>query len=35
MKLLDSLRFRMAILFRRSQISAEMEDELRCHIRSN
>jgi predicted permease len=32
MKLLNSLRFRIATLFRRSQMSAEMEDELRSHI---
>jgi hypothetical protein len=32
MKLLDSLRFRMATLFQRSQINAEMEEELRSHI---
>jgi predicted permease len=32
MKLLDSLRFRIATLFRRSQMNAEMEDELRTHI---
>ncbi len=32
MKLLDSLRFRMTALFRRSQITAEMEEELRSHI---
>jgi predicted permease len=32
MKLLDSLRFRLATLFRRSQLSTEMEDELRSHI---
>jgi predicted permease len=32
MKLLDSLRFRIATLFRRSQINAEMEEELRSHI---
>jgi predicted permease len=32
MKLLDSLRFRIATLFRRSQMSAEMEAELRSHI---
>lgn len=32
MKLLDSLRFRIATLFRRSQLSAEMEEELRSHI---
>ena len=31
MKLLDSLRFRMAALFRRSQVNAEMDDELRSH----
>ena len=32
MKLLDSLRFRIAALFQRSQMSAEMEEELRSHI---
>ena len=32
MKLLDSLRFRIATLFRRSQMNAEIEDELRSHI---
>ncbi len=32
MSVLDSLRFRIATLFRRSQISAEMEEELRSHI---
>jgi predicted permease len=32
MKLLDSLRFRIATLFHRSQQSAEMEEELRSHI---
>jgi predicted permease len=32
MRLLDSLRFRIATLFRRSQMNAEMEDELRAHI---
>ena len=32
MKLLDSLRFRMAALFQRSQTNAEMEEELRSHI---
>ncbi len=32
MKLLDSLRFRIAALFQRSQIDAEMEEELRTHI---
>lgn len=32
MKLLDSLRFRIATLFQRSQMSAEMEEELRSHI---
>jgi predicted permease len=32
MKLLDSLRFRIAALFHRSQVNAEMEDELRSHI---
>ena len=32
MKFLDSIRFRMAALFGRSQINAEMEEELRSHI---
>jgi predicted permease len=32
MKLLDSLRFRLAALFRRSEMNAEMEEELRSHI---
>ena len=32
MKLLDSLRFRIAALFQRTQMSAEMEEELRSHI---
>jgi predicted permease len=32
MRLLDSLRFRIVTLFQRSQINAEMEDELRSHI---
>ena len=32
MKLLDSLRFRIAALFSRSQVNAEMEEELRSHI---
>jgi predicted permease len=32
MKVLDSLRFRVAALFQRSQIHAEMEEELRSHI---
>src|ERR1700674_5303089 len=32
MKLLDSLRFRMVTLFQRSQMNAEMEEELRSHI---
>jgi predicted permease len=32
MKLLDSLRLRMATFFRRSQMNAEMEEELRSHI---
>src|SRR5579872_2765297 len=32
MKLFDSLRFRIATLFRRSQLNAEMEEELRSHI---
>ncbi len=32
MKLFDSLRFRIAALFHRSQMNAEIEDELRSHI---
>jgi predicted permease len=32
MKLLASLRFRIATLFRRSQMNAELEEELRSHI---
>ncbi|MGO9340622.1 MAG: ADOP family duplicated permease [Terracidiphilus sp.] len=32
MKVLDSLRFRIATLFRRSRMHAEMEEELRSHI---
>jgi predicted permease len=32
MKLLDSLRFRIAALFRPSQMNAEIEEELRSHI---
>jgi predicted permease len=32
MKLLDSLRFRIATLFQRSQMNAEMEEELRSHV---
>jgi predicted permease len=32
MKLLDSLRFRVATLFRRSKMNAEIEEELRSHI---
>src|SRR5579864_1553993 len=32
MKLLDSLRFRIATLFRRSQMNAELEEELGSHI---
>jgi len=32
MKVLNSLRFRMATLFHRSQMNAEMEEELRSHI---
>ena len=32
MRLLDSLRFRIATLFERSQINADMEEELRSHI---
>ena len=32
MKLLDSLRFRTAALFQRSQTHAGMEEELRSHI---
>ena len=32
MRVLDSLRFRIATLFQRSQMNAEMEEELRSHI---
>jgi len=32
MKLLDSLRFRIATLFNRAKLSAEVEEELRSHI---
>ena len=32
MKLLDSLRFRLNTLFRRSQVNAEMDDELASRI---
>jgi len=32
MKLLDSLRFRISTLLRRSELDAEMEEELRSHI---
>jgi predicted permease len=32
MKLLDSLRFRIATFFHRSRMNAEMDDELRSHI---
>jgi len=32
MKLPDSLRFRIAALFHRSQVNVEIEDELRSHI---
>jgi predicted permease len=32
MKLLDSLRFRIATLFQRSRMNAEMEEELRAHV---
>jgi predicted permease len=32
MKLLDSLRFRISTLLRRSEMDAEMEEELRSHI---
>jgi predicted permease len=32
MKLFDALRFRIATLFRRSQMSREMDEELRAHI---
>jgi predicted permease len=32
MKLIDALRFRIATLFQRSQMNAEMEEELRSHI---
>jgi predicted permease len=32
MRLLDSIRFHIATLFQRSQLNAEMEDELRSHV---
>jgi predicted permease len=32
MKLLDSIRFRLAMFFKRAQINAEMEEELRSHL---
>jgi predicted permease len=32
MRLLDSIRFRLLALFRRSELNAEMEEELRSHI---
>ena len=32
MKLLDSIRLRLAALFRRSEINADMDEELRAHI---
>ncbi|MEQ1352863.1 MAG: ABC transporter permease [Candidatus Acidiferrum sp.] len=32
MRVLDSLRFRIASLFRRSEMSAEMDEELRAHV---
>lgn len=32
MRLLDSLRFRIASLFKRAEMSAEMEEELRAHV---
>jgi hypothetical protein len=32
MRVLDSLRFRIASLFSRSEMSAEMEEELRAHV---
>src|SRR5271167_4898467 len=32
MKLLDSLRFRIAAFFQRSEMNAEMDDELRSHL---
>ena len=32
MRVLDSLRFRIAALFKRSEMSAEMEEELRAHV---
>jgi len=34
MRLLDSLRFRVATLFRRSELNLEMEAELRSHIQA-
>jgi predicted permease len=32
MKILDRLRFRLATLFRRSHVNADMEEELRSHV---
>jgi hypothetical protein len=32
MKLLDSLHFRIATLFHRARMNAEMEEELRSHV---
>src|SRR5580692_104660 len=32
MNLFDSLRFRLSALFHRSQLNAEMEEELRSHV---
>lgn len=32
MRVLESLRFRIACLFKRSEMSAEMEEELRAHV---
>jgi len=32
MRLLDSLRFRIAALFQREQLNVEMDEELRSHM---
>jgi len=32
MKTLDSLRFRIAALFQRAQMNAEMDEEIRSHV---
>ncbi|MGC1618419.1 MAG: hypothetical protein WA765_08015 [Candidatus Acidiferrum sp.] len=35
MRFFDKLRFRIANLFRRSQLNAEMDEVLRSHIQHN